>query len=69
LPPAADLQVEREPAYPEAALQPGAVGEQAERAWWNDVLVLGRRHHDRLSRVCAWSRDLGLKVPPEYCGS
>jgi len=59
--------VTTEPTYPEAALAPGAAGEQAERAWWNDVLVWGREHHDRLARVCTWAKDLGLELPADYC--
>lgn len=66
-PPVADLAVAPEPVYPEAALQPGPDGEAAERAWWNDVLVWGRAHHDRLARVCNWAHDLGMKLPDGYC--
>jgi hypothetical protein len=47
---------------------PGAAGEAAERQWWNDVLVWGRAHHDRLARVCAWAADLGYDLPKGYCG-
>jgi len=67
-PPAADLKVTAEPAYPEAALAAGAEGEQAERKWWNNVLTWGRAHHDRLARVCTWARDLKMQLPPGYCG-
>ena len=66
-PPVADLRVDPEPAYPEAALQPGPEGEAAERAWWNDALLWGRTHRDRLSRVCNWARDLGMELPRGYC--
>ena len=68
-PPVADLKTDPEPVYPEAALQPGPVGEQAEREWWNQTLVWGRTHRDRVARVCAWARDLGHKLPEGYCGA
>jgi hypothetical protein len=32
------------------------------------MIIWGRTHHDRLARVCAWHRDLKLKVPDGYCG-
>lgn len=67
-PPAADLKVDAEPAYPLTALQPGAAGEKAEDKWWTDVLAWGRVHHDRVKRICRWSRDLGLVLPDGYCG-
>ncbi len=67
-PPVADLAVVPEPAYPEAALQPGDAGEAAERAWWNEMLLWGRGHRDKVARICRWARDLGLEVPAGYCG-
>ena len=60
--------MDKEPAYPQEALLPGEVGEQAEDAWTNAMIIWGRTHHDRLARVCAWHRDLKLKVPDGYCG-
>ena len=66
-PPATDLKAAPEPAYPEAALQPGPAGEAAERAWWNDVLLWGRDNRDRVTRICKWAVDLGFKAPPGYC--
>ncbi|MDO7843472.1 hypothetical protein [Sphingomonas immobilis] len=67
-PPAADLKAEAEPPYPEAALQPGKAGAEAERAWWSEVLIWGRMHHDRVARICAWARDLKMPVEPGQCG-
>ena len=67
-PPVADVRVDPEPSYPIDALKPGAVGEKAEARWWSDVLGWGRIHHDRVKRICIWSRDLGLEVPAGYCG-
>ena len=67
-PPATDLRVEREPPYPVEALSPGPVGAKAEDKWWMEVLAWGRAHHDRLRRVCRWSRDMGLELPDGYCG-
>lgn len=66
-PDASDLQITAEPAYPVEALEPGAAGEAAEAAWWNEVLLWGREHHDRLARVCNWANDLGMKLPKGYC--
>lgn len=66
-PPAADLRAAPEPAYPTAALEPGPAGEAAERAWWNDVLLWGRDNRDRVTRICKWAVDLGMKAPPDYC--
>ena len=66
-PPAADLQAAAEPAYPVEALAPGAAGEAAEREWWNKVLLWGRGEHEKVKRICQWSRDLGLKVPADFC--
>lgn len=68
LPRVADLRVDPEPTYPEAALEPGPTGQLAEEQWWTDVLGWGRTHHDRLARVCKWAVDLGLEVPEGYCG-
>lgn len=68
-PPVADLQVDAEPAYPEAALEPTDAGREAEAKWWNDTLIWGRTHHDRVARICTWARDLKLKLPSaSYCG-
>lgn len=67
-PPLADLKVDKEPAYPEAALLPGDAGKAAEDAWWNSVLLWGREHHDRVARICTWARDLKMKMPDGYCG-
>lgn len=67
-PPVADLKVEPEPTYPEAALALDDAGEAAERAWWNDVLLWGRDHQGKVARICTWARDLGLEVPAGYCG-
>lgn len=67
-PPAADLLVEAEPAYPAAALEPGPAGAAAEAQWWNSVLLWGRAHHDRVRRVCEWARALKAELPPEQCG-
>ncbi|MDO7841061.1 hypothetical protein [Sphingomonas immobilis] len=68
-PAAADLTVDPEPAYPEAALQPGQAGADAERAWWTEVLIWGRMHHDRVARICAWARELKNPTAPGQCGA
>lgn len=67
-PPVADLKVDPEPPYPITALAPGQEGEDAERKWWNDVLLWGRTHQARVARVCKWARDLKLELPVGYCG-
>ena len=67
-PPVADLKVDPEPPYPEAALEPGDAGKAAEDKWWNDVLIWGRVHHDRVQRICQWARELKMDVSGEYCG-
>ena len=67
-PPAADIQPAPEPPYPEAALDPGPVGEAAEKAWWNSVLLWGRGEHSKVVRVCNWARDLKMEIPEGYCG-
>ena len=66
-PPAADLKASPEPEYPIAALEAGPVGEAAERAWWNEVLLWGRDHHAKVQRVCRWAVDMGFEAPPDYC--
>lgn len=66
-PPAADLRAAAEPTYPVAALEPGPAGEQAERAWWNEVLLWGRGERARVVRICQWARDLGMQLPADYC--
>lgn len=66
-PPVADLQIVEEPGYPVEAVQPGEAGKAAEDAWWNDVLLWGRDHRDKLARVCKWSADLGYEVPAGWC--
>jgi len=66
-PPAADLKAAPEPPYPATALEAGPIGEAAERAWWNDVLLWGRDNRDRVTRICKWSIDLGFKAPPDFC--
>jgi len=63
-PPVADIQVVAEPTYPIEALTDPAV----ESAWWNDVLLWGRDHHNKLSRVCKWAVDLKYEVPDGWCG-
>jgi len=60
--------VQAEPAYPVAALAGGEDGRKAEEKWWNSVLLWGRTHHDRLSRVCTWARDLKYPLPEGWCG-
>lgn len=67
-PPVADLKPAPEPIYPEAALEPTPAGEEAERAWWNSVLIWGRGEHDKIVRVCNWARDLKMELPAGYCG-
>jgi len=64
-PPVADIQVVAEPEYPVEALADPAV----EAAWWNDVLLWGRDHQNKLSRVCKWAVDLKYEVPDGWCGS
>lgn len=66
-PPAADLKAAPEPSYPAIALESGPIGEAAERAWWNDVLLWGRDNRDRVTRICKWAVDLGFKAPPDFC--
>src|SRR5574338_1235006 len=66
-PPVADLQPAVEPAYPDAALEPGPAGEAAEKAWWNSVLIWGRGEHSKVVRVCNWARDLKMPLPDGYC--
>lgn len=63
-PPVADIKVEAEPAYPEAALTDPA----AEDLWWNDVLLWGRDNRDKVARICKWAKDLGNDVPAGWCG-
>lgn len=67
-PPAADLKVDAEPAYPTEALEPGEVGSKAEAAWISKVLIWGRTHHDRVQRICTWARELKAPVPDGTCG-
>ena len=62
-PPVTDLQAVAEPVYPVEALTDPNV----EAAWWNDVLLWGRNHHDKVSRICKWSKDLGHEVPDDWC--
>ena len=66
-PPVADMKVDPEPEYPLAALEPGEAGTAAERAWWNQVLLWGRTHHDRVQRICGWARELKAPVPEGPC--
>lgn len=40
----------------------------AEKIWWNAVLLWGRSEHDKVVRICNWARELGFKVPADYCG-
>lgn len=63
-PPLADIKVEAEPAYPEAALTDPA----AEALWWNEVLLWGRDNRDKVARVCTWAKDLKYEVPADWCG-
>ena len=62
-PPAADIKVVQEPAYPLEALSDPA----AETKWWNDVLLWGRDNRDKVARVCKWAKDLGNDVPAGWC--
>ena len=74
-PSAADLVVEAEPAFPVAALgtcpsdsrSELCPAEEAEKAWWNDMLIWGRVHRDKVARICKWAVDLGYKAP-DHCG-
>ena len=66
-PPVADLKQEAEPAYPEAALEPGEAGAKAEKEWNDKVLIWGRKGWAQNRRVCQWAVNLGLKVPAGYC--
>lgn len=75
LPPAPDRKVDAEPLYPVAALEacptnlrsdpcPAA---EAERKWWNEMLIWGRTHRDRVARICGWGRLLEKDVPEGWC--
>lgn len=66
-PPAPDIKPAVEPPYPVEALQPGQAGEDAEKAWWNSVLLWGRGEHDKVVRICGWARDLKMPLPSDYC--
>ena len=63
-PPAADIKVVQEPKYPLEALTDPA----AEAKWWDDVLLWGRDHKNKVARVCKWAKDLGNDVPAGWCG-
>lgn len=75
-PPVADLKVDPEPEYPVAALDvcptnlrsDPCPAEEAERAWWNQEILWGRGHHDRVKRICQWAVDLKAPIPKGYCG-
>ena len=75
-PPADDLKVDDEPAYPVAALDACPTNlrsdpcpaEQAERQWWNAMVDWGRSHRDKVARICGWARDLKMPLPDGYCG-
>lgn len=60
-PNAADLKAADEPAFPIGALEPTPAGKALEDAWWNAILIWGRENHDKVLRICKWSKDLGNK--------
>lgn len=61
LPPAADLKVQAEPAYPVEALTDA----DAERRWNDAVLIWGRDGWRQVGRLCQWAKDMGLAVECE----
>lgn len=62
LPLASDLQVEPEPAIPDAALGTGPEAEAAEDAWNDDVLLWGRAGWAQVGRLCRWAKGHGSPV-------
>lgn len=66
-PSAADLKPTPEPIYPIEALQQTPAGEQAEKQWWNSVLLWGRGEHAKVVRICGWAKDLKMPLPARYC--
>jgi hypothetical protein len=69
-PPAPLLRPAPEPAFPPAALEPGAAGAKAERAFNDDVLVWGRGLKLQIDRLCRWTENasggkvqIGCTVP------
>jgi hypothetical protein len=62
LPPAADLALVVEPAYPVAALAEDESGEAAELGWHDDMLIWGRQGWAQVARVCRWAKDMGAPV-------
>ncbi len=73
LPPAADLQVQSEPAYPVKALEPCPTNlrsdpcpaEDAERGHSDATLLWGREGWRQVQRLCRWAKGLGAKVECE----
>ena len=61
LPPAADLEVRAEPAYPVEALTDA----DAERRWNDEALIWGREGWRQVQRLCLWAKGMGAKVECE----
>ncbi len=58
MPPAADLRVQAEPAYPVEAL----TDEAAERRWNDEILLWGREGWRQVGRLCWWAKGMGMDI-------